>query len=137
MSAVIPFASPFEAAKRRFEHHGERLYEKLQASNYSYAPEAEYEELERILLNTPAYAPADIAYKAQLSRDCLHDIGEGKADIQLLTDGINAIRAGDLATATKTLDTALMGETDYPFAYEGAAAALADLHRLNPAPTIY
>ncbi|HCK80821.1 MAG TPA: hypothetical protein DIC59_05075 [Candidatus Competibacteraceae bacterium] len=134
MSAVIPFVTPFEAARLRLERHQENFYEKLQASNYSYAPEAEWERLERALLDTPARTRFDAAYKVQRSRECLDDITSDDADIRLLDSVIKAIQAGDLPEAIKTLHVVLSGETDYPFAYEGAAAALADLHRLNHGP---
>lgn len=132
---VIPFVNPFQAAKKRFERHNETFYEKLVAANYSYSPMAEYEELEETMLATPARSLADVAYKVELSRWTLDEIGGADVDeLNLLDRALTALKERKVKTAIAALNAVLTGDYEYEFAYAGAIAALGDLRRMEARP---
>ena len=131
---VLPFVTPFLAAKQRYERHNENFYEKLEKASSSYSPLAEYEELEQNLLSTPARSLADVAYKVELSRGYLDELGElvgADDELRLLDRALSALKAGKVKTAIAALNAVLTGDYEYPFAYDGAIAALADLRRME------
>lgn len=131
---VLPFVTPFLAAKQRYERHNENFYEKLEKASSSYSPLAEYEELEQNLLRTPARSLADVAYKIQLSRWTLDDVGGADDELLLIDRALSALKERKVKTAIAALNAALTGDYEYPFAYDGAIAALADLRRMEVQP---
>lgn len=92
---------------------------------------ATVEECQRDLLAAPALSLAEVAYKLELSIGEVDEVGGEDDSLALLRRALVALRAGSLATAIRALNAALNGETDWDFAYAGAAAALADLQRLS------
>ena len=92
---------------------------------------ATVEECQRDLLAAPALSLAEVAYKLELSIGEVDDVGGEDDSLALLRRALVALRAGSSTTAIKALNAALNGETDWDFAYAGAAAALADLQRLS------
>lgn len=86
------------------------------------------------LFATPARTLADVAFKVEQSRGDLDEAGDDPADVPLLDAAMVAIRNGNLPEAIRALESALDGETDYPDFYQGAAAALADLRRMEVQP---
>ena len=92
------------------------------------------EECLRDLLAVPALSWAEVAYKLELSIEALDELGGEDDDLALLRRALVALRASSRVTAIRALNRALRGvhRRDLnAFAYEGAAAALADLQRLS------
>lgn len=128
---ILPFVTPFLAAKQRYERHNENFYKKLDKASSSYSPLAEHEELEQNLLRTPAFSLADVAYKVKISRWIVDEIGGADDDLRLLDRALSALKERKVKTAIAALNAVLTGDYEYPFAYDGAIAALADLRRME------
>ena len=130
---ILLFVNQFESAKKRFEDHNSSYYEKLVATGYSYSVQTEYEALESTLLATPARTLADVAYKVEMTRWTLDEIGDVENAIPLLDRALTALKARKAKTAIAALIAVLTDNHEYSFEYDGAIAALADLRRMEAA----
>lgn len=131
---VLPFVTPFLAAKQRYERHNENFYEKCVKARFPDSPMAESEKLRQNLLSTPARSLADVAYKVELSRWTFDDLSGADDELRLLDRALSALKERKVKTAIAALNAVLTGNYEYPFADDGAIAALADLRRMEAQP---
>lgn len=85
------------------------------------------------LIDTPAATLADVAFKIDLAIGEVDELGGEGESLALLRRAHVALLSGSASIAARVLTLAMNGETDCEFAYEGAAAALDDLRRLEGA----
>ena len=121
--------SLFDARRRHYEASSSAFMQAMNEGRYP-STDALCKEQDA-LINTPADSLADVAYKLEISIGEVDEVGGEDDSLALLRRALVALRAGSSTTAIKALNAALNGETDWDFAYAGAAAALADLQRLS------
>lgn len=124
--------SLFAARKRHFEHLNSAF---VRAMDEGRTPPMD--SMDQIihaasdLIGTPAETLDDAAFKLEISMGEVDDVGGEGESLALLRRALVALRAGSVSTAMKYMNLAMNGETQWEFAYEGAAAALADLRRMR------
>jgi hypothetical protein len=124
-------ASTFDARKRCVEELGKDFVRAVDAGTSTPGSLDVLCKAQDDLMDTPAETLADVVYKVEASIGDVDEVGGDAEGLVLLKRAVVALRAGSVATARRMLDRALEGDAEYEFAWKGAAAAFADLHRLS------
>lgn len=127
--------SLFAARKRHFEHLNSAFMRAMDEGRTP--PMGSMDQIihaESDLMGTPAETLDDAAYKLEISMGEVDEVGGEEESLALLRRAHVALRAGSVSTAMKYMNLAMNGKTRWEFAYEGAAAALADLRRMEAHP---
>jgi hypothetical protein len=129
-----PVCHAFQAYKEALANYVEYLEQKFDGDEGRYFREScRLLEVSEIALSalfaTPAINAADVALKLEISIGDVDEVGEDPHTLALLRRGLMALRSGNKAMARMLVAKALDGETNYPFAYDGALSAFHDLNQ--------
>jgi hypothetical protein len=127
--------SLFAARKRHFEHLNS-AFERAMDEGRTPPMDSVDQIIHAVsdLMGTPAETLDDAAFKIEISIGEVDAVGGEGESLALLRRAHVALRAGSVSTAMRYMNLAMNGDTRWEFAYEGAAAALADLRRMEVQP---
>ncbi len=124
--------SLFAARKRHFEHLNSAFERAMDEGRTPPMESMDYLiHAVSDLMGTPAETLDDAAFKLEISIGEVDAVGGEGGSLALLRRAHVALRAGSVSTAMRYMNLAMNGDTRWEFAYEGAAAALDDLRRME------